>query len=163
MSAKKAAAGTLTPWMWPTAEIIARCEAEAVGSDIDGRMSDAMTRSVVALQEALQLGVPADGREAAILALALLPITYELNVCLIGTDDYEHTSKLVETLRDGLERVALRIAPTDLEERKIFDAMHAGTGGEQEGPTVLRFDYTTGAAVIAGGQAPAAGAEGGKS
>lgn len=160
MSARKPTAGTLTPWIWPTAEIIARLERETRADDLDGWMVDAMTGGRVALMDALRHGVPADAREAAILALALLPLTTELCTHLSGDPFDPHALGLVETLRDGLERVALRIAPTDPDERKIFDALHAATGGEQDGPTVVRFDYATGEAVIAGQRAPAGEADG---
>ena len=120
-------------------------------------MVDAMTEGRVALVDALRHGVPADGREAAILALALLPVTTELHKRLMDAKAPSPDLGLVATLRDGLERVALRIAPTDPDERKIFDTLHAACGGEQEGPTVLRFDYATGEAVIGGHRAPAGG------
>ncbi|WPZ33141.1 hypothetical protein T8K17_18085 [Thalassobaculum sp. OXR-137] len=150
MSARKPPAGTLTPWIWPTAEIIARSDHESQGEGVDGWMVDAMTEARLALMDALRHGVPADGREAAILALALLPITTALHKRLMDAKAPSPDLGLVATLRDGLERIALRIAPTDPEERKVFDALHAVAGGEQEGPTVLRFDYATGEAVIGG-------------
>lgn len=147
--------GKITPWVWQVAEVMARMHRETDGAD--SHMVDVVADTRVRLLTALRESVPADNREASILALALLDVTHELKALAgVGSPDRDpRISGYVDVLREGLERIALRIAPTDQRERAVFDAVRVLVSGNPSSITVRHCDFDTGAEVVAGGEGAA--------